>query len=60
MNVVPKQEALAVETENKFTSLKRTLSLAYGDDETNPAKRSNNMQSNYRYNINNNFPSFIN
>jgi len=41
--VVPKQEELAVENDNKFNSLKRTLSLAYGDDETNPAKRFNNM-----------------
>lgn len=59
-DVVPKQEALAVETENKFNSLKRTLSLAYGDDETHPEKRFNNMQNNYSYNVNNNVSALLN
>ena len=58
--VVPKQEEIAVENDNKFNSLKRTLSLAYGDDETNPAKRFNNMQNNYSYNINNNVSTLLN
>ena len=30
--VVPKQEELVVENDNKFNSLKRTLSLAYGHE----------------------------
>jgi len=58
--VVPKQEELAVENDTKFNSPKRTLSLAYGDDETNPAKRFNNMQNNYNYNVNNNVSALLN
>lgn len=58
--VVPKQEELAVENDNKFNSLKRTLSLAYVDDETNPAKRFNNMPNNYSYNVNNNVSALLN
>ena len=57
---VPKQEELVVENDNKFNSLKRTLSLAYGDDETNLAKRFNNMQNNYSYNVNNNVSALLN
>lgn len=58
--VVPKQEELAVENDNKFNSLKRTLSLAYGHDETKLAKRFNNMQNNYSYNVNINVLALLN
>jgi len=59
--VFPKQEALAVDNENKFNSLKRTLSLAaFGDEEIHSAKRFNDMQNNYSYNVNNNVSALLN
>lgn len=58
-HAVPKQEISTMESDNKFNSLKRTLSLAYNRDEAlNPPKRYST--ENYMSTNNNNVSALIN